>query len=160
MLLNLSCPAVSQSCKRTRIPLTYIFFEINSAPVVEVVFFGSNLFWVYRYNRLVLPTPEVKAAWLESCKLRTVKREAWRCKYTTYLCCPLLRSWRRPLGHIWPANRDSVLKVRPSTLQRKRMSQGRKGHDGREGVGRRERRPSPDMWPLLRRMEAPAAKAK
>lgn len=29
----------------------------KNAPVVEVVFLGSNLFWVYRCNRLVLPTP-------------------------------------------------------------------------------------------------------
>lgn len=57
MLLNLSCPAVSQSCKRTRMPFTYIFLDMNSAPVVEWVFLGSNLFCVYRYSRLVLPTP-------------------------------------------------------------------------------------------------------
>lgn len=30
--------------------------------MVDVVFLGSNLFWVYRYNRLVLPTPSSKDA--------------------------------------------------------------------------------------------------
>lgn len=57
MLRNRSCPAVSQSCNRTRIPSTYTFFVTKNAPVVDVVFLGSNLFWVYRCNRLVLPTP-------------------------------------------------------------------------------------------------------
>jgi hypothetical protein len=46
MLLNLSCPAVSHNCNLTLSPSTYTFFVTKKAPVVEVVFFGSNLFWV------------------------------------------------------------------------------------------------------------------
>lgn len=30
----------------------------KNAPVVDVVFLGSNLSWVYRCNKLVFPTPE------------------------------------------------------------------------------------------------------
>lgn len=58
MLRKRSWPAVSHSCSRTLVPLTYTFFVTKNAPVVEVVFLGSNLFWVYRYNKLVFPTPE------------------------------------------------------------------------------------------------------
>lgn len=60
MLRNRSWPAVSHSWRRTLIPSTYSFFVTKRAPVVEVVFFGSNLFWVYRWRRLVLPTPRGK----------------------------------------------------------------------------------------------------
>jgi hypothetical protein len=38
-------------------PLTSIFFVTKNAPVVDVVLLGSNLSWVYRCSRLVLPTP-------------------------------------------------------------------------------------------------------
>lgn len=57
MLRNLSWPAVSHSCNRTFVPSTVTFFVTKNAPVVEVVFFGSNLPWVYLCSRLVLPTP-------------------------------------------------------------------------------------------------------
>ena len=57
MLRNLSCPAVSQSCRRTLRPSTYTFLVTKKAPVVDVTFLGSNLFCVYRWSRLVFPTP-------------------------------------------------------------------------------------------------------
>ena len=58
MLRNLSWPAVSHSCSLTFNPSLYTFFVTKNAPVVDVVFLGSNLSWVYRCNKLVLPTPE------------------------------------------------------------------------------------------------------
>ena len=57
ILRKRSWPAVSHSCSLTLVPSTFTFLVTKNAPVVEVVFLGSNLFWVYRYNRLVLPTP-------------------------------------------------------------------------------------------------------
>ena len=161
MLLNLSCPAVSQSCRRTRIPFTYIFLEMNSAPVVEVVFLGSNLFWVYRYNRLVLPTPSKERARLTPNYPPWEKQGRDNAAWLTDLCCPLLRSWHRRLGHIWPANKNLVPEALPSTLQQKRRSQGVKGHGGQGRVEGREGRPRQVMgrcyegWrrPLRRRSE-------
>ena len=43
---NRSCPAVSHSCSRTRMPSTYTFLVTKNAPVVDLVFLGSYLFWV------------------------------------------------------------------------------------------------------------------
>ena len=57
MLRNRSWPAVSHSCNLTLMPFIYTFFVTKNAPVVEVVFLGSNLFWVYLRKRLVFPTP-------------------------------------------------------------------------------------------------------
>ena len=47
--------AVSQRRQGNRQGRT--FFVTKNAPLVEVVFFGSNLFCVYRWSKLVLPTP-------------------------------------------------------------------------------------------------------
>lgn len=44
MLRKRSCPAVSHSWRRTFNPSTYTFLVTKKAPVVEVVFLGSNLF--------------------------------------------------------------------------------------------------------------------
>ena len=57
MLRNRSCPAVSHSWSLTLVPSTVTFFVTKNAPVVDVVFLGSNLPWVYLCRRLVLPTP-------------------------------------------------------------------------------------------------------
>lgn len=57
MLRKRSCPAVSQSCRRTLRPLTMTFLVTNRAPLVEVVLLGSNWFWMYRHRRDDLPTP-------------------------------------------------------------------------------------------------------
>ena len=48
MLRKCSCPAVSHSWRRTLSPSTDTFLVTKKAPVVEVVFLGSNLFCVYR----------------------------------------------------------------------------------------------------------------
>lgn len=132
MLLNLSCPAVSQSCRRTRIPFTYIFLEMNSAPVVEVVFLGSNLFWVYRYNRLVLPTPEDKAREL------VPGHPPWQSEEVA-----MSSSRRTCVAHYYDLGIDALvifgLQIRV-VCQRlyhqpcriKRRSQGVKGRSGRE----------------------------
>ena len=60
MLRNLSWPAVSHSCSLTFSPSLYTFFVTKNAPVVDVVFLGSNFAWVYRCNKLVFPTPDEK----------------------------------------------------------------------------------------------------
>lgn len=96
MLRNLSWPAVSHSCSLTLMPSTYTFFVTKKAPVVEVVFLGSNLFWVYLCNRLVLPTPAGEAQAPQSDHVF----EPCAASRNTHPCCPLLQSWRRCPGHI------------------------------------------------------------
>ena len=44
ILRKRSWPAVSQSWRRTLTPFTMTFFATKKAPVVDVVFLGSNLF--------------------------------------------------------------------------------------------------------------------
>ena len=50
-------PAMSHNCSLTFSPSLYTSFVTKDAPVGVVVFFETNLFWVYRCNKLVFPTP-------------------------------------------------------------------------------------------------------
>ena len=83
MLRNLSWPAVSHSCSLTFSPSLYTFFVTKKAPVVDVVFLGSNLSWVYRCNKLVFPTPEGKEG---GTRVRRSGQE--RSAGGTDQCCP------------------------------------------------------------------------
>ena len=58
------------------------FFVTKKAPVVEVVFFGSNLFWVYLCNRLVLPTPRKRKEETERNDQRGQNGSRAECKET------------------------------------------------------------------------------
>jgi hypothetical protein len=57
--LNRSCPAVSHICSLTNVSLSSSTTRLvmKLAPTVLVVLAGVNWFLIYRYKRLVFPTP-------------------------------------------------------------------------------------------------------
>jgi hypothetical protein len=58
MVRKRSCPAVSQICSFTFLPLMSIVLILKSIPIV-VMNVGLNVSFAYRNNKQVLPTPAV-----------------------------------------------------------------------------------------------------
>lgn len=87
-----------------------------------------------------------------SIRLTEPRRACWgqRSEMATDLCCPLLRSWRRRLGHIWPANKGFVPETPPSTLQNERNPRERVATEGR-GKWRGGRRDRAKLWAAVTR---------